>query len=225
MANAVSLASIQLQVRQQCDIEKMDPTNGFVTDAMLLNWANLELADLVGLISNRFNQRLTKIGTQAVTGATDTYPLPADFFRMDGIDADFGTGNYQNVGFLQNSDRNVFNSDIARAFAQQSFNLAARLEGANLVLQPNPPPTCTLRLHYTPTFTRFALTTDTFDFVNGWEAMIIAGMCARVRRRREEDPGPDQAEKSYQRQRIIGEASNRIAGAARRMASVRGSDW
>lgn len=172
-----------LDVRQRTNMEE----STFVTDDEVTEYLNQELAELHGhLTANGGHPPFRSYFDISVVADTSLYPLPADFWQCQGVDAtiDGITGALSSFMPLERAA-------MTGIMAESPWGLCSpvryRIQGENIEFLPatrNFP----AKLWYTPSCPRLVELTDMFDGFNGFEVAAIYGACATVLQKEESDP-------------------------------------
>lgn len=111
---------------------------------------------------------------------TASYALPATHYRTHGIALEWAANRHENVP--------TYESVLARSrfvnFGSwvEGGVKAYRLQGANVVILPTPTSAVTARHYFVPSWVDFTHdTSDTKDFVNGWEELPALELAMRLR--------------------------------------------
>lgn len=133
----------------------------------------MELVDK--LVSAGASDYFESTNTQNIVSGTASYALPADFYKMLGVDILTDNNTYVNVARYNFGDRNRYNNDPIAAVERQRVKY--RIRGANVVLVPTPQwsETNGLRMIYVSSTHGFdtANTSSTMDGIMGWEDYIV----------------------------------------------------
>ena len=226
-----TLAQIRSIIRTQANVENSQ----FVTDAELLTYINLDAQELYGILVTSFNDSYFLAAPYAFTtdGVSTNYPLPADFFKLKGVDLSLtgGSNTFITLKPFNFRERNRLNNAwIASPVFNMLQNVRYSVQGSNLMLTPLASANQFVQVWYTPRFTPLVADTDTLDGVNGWEGYIIASVCARIAAKQEDDPSPWLNQKAQLLQRITEEAAQRNEGDPTTVSDVYndsgwGQDW
>ena len=182
-----TLAELRTQAKQRADMVNSD----FVTTPewnTYLSSAYMELYDLlVGAYGNDYYA--TFGNTQTTDGTTTRYALPADFYKLLGVDQMIA-GRWSNVQPFSVTDRNR-----TSAYAGQPAPAGVQY-----------------RLIYIPRPAALALDADTVDGVAGWEDYVVVRAAAKALAKEESDVSVLASELQLLTKRIEAMAENRDAG-------------
>ena len=189
----VTLESLRTQARQRADQE----FSSFISDSEANQMINASARELYDLLTSVYDDYYFTTLNFTVGPSSNTFALPADFYKLRGVDE--VVTSQQNVTVLpyEWTERNLYIS---------------------LINQRN------LRLYYIPQMPELVNDTDTFDGINGFEQYIVADVARKMLIKEESDPSAMMAEKAELKQRILGMGQNRNAGDANRIPDVNRRD-
>lgn len=122
-----------------------------IAGSELIRYVNLAYKDLYAQIVLSKELYFCTSTIFQITGATDTYPLPNDFYKLVGVDLALDTsGRYLTLFPAQFSERNKYRSGLFVTTAQFSQVYRYILNPPNITFLPFPSQTNTVRLWYTP---------------------------------------------------------------------------
>lgn len=145
MPQYASLQEMMDQSRQRAD----QVNSGFVADAELILAVNASARKLHDLLVSAYgDEYFFETFTDNFTANIAGYPVPANFYKLAGVDFEtgVGTGKFTTVDKYTNKERN---RDIV--FSYRGSVLEYRLRGGNLVFAPVPKDTRSYKINYTPT--------------------------------------------------------------------------
>ena len=146
MTDIVSLSELRLLARQRADMENSQ----FISDdewRRMINRSYAELYDLVVTSANSEDYFL-KSDTISLVSGTDSYDLPADFYKMRGVDINSG-GSSTPLRRYNFSQRNV-----GSLYAIAS-DMRYHVQGSKIIFNPTPSTTDTVTLWYIPSPKKF----------------------------------------------------------------------
>lgn len=188
MAKTVTLTNLILQVRERSD----HVNSNFVSDAELTRFINKSAEWFYDLLTDAGVDYFTTTDTVATDGSTEAYNLPADFYKLRGVD-------YTLNGEATAMDKFVFldrNRYVDRAPVTRY-----RIVGDQIHFKPAPSAQ-TITLWYDPVFTDLSAGGDTLDTVNGWDEFVILDSAIKVLDKEESDSTLLRAERDQHLQRI-----------------------
>jgi hypothetical protein len=146
MTDIVSLSELRLLARQRADMENSQ----FISDdewRRMINRSYAELYDLVVTSANSEDYFL-KSDTISLVSGTDSYDLPADFYKMRGVDINSG-GSSTPLRRYNFSQRNV-----GSLYAIAS-DMRYHVQGSKIIFNPTPSTSDTATLWYIPSPKKF----------------------------------------------------------------------
>lgn len=210
----VTLATLKTQVREAANMENSQ----FVSDNELTRYIDMSYAELYDLLTKTFENYYTLGPIQAVVSTGNSMPLPADFYKLVGIDINFG-GSWYPIKPFEMAERGRWVNANKLAYVGM-INIAYKLIKDAMIFYPESSAAGTYRYWYIPK--RTALTTDasTLDGVNGWQQYIIIDSAIKCLQKEESDVSALMAEKAAMLARIQSMAPARDAGAPKRIADT-----
>lgn len=219
----MTLAEIRTQARQRADMV----ASQFVTDAELNGWINSSVAELYDLLVQKYgDDYFVELYTFTTAGNVDRYALPADFYKLLGVDL-FQTGSSADQGAITLrpftfAERNRYSTANSQTWLGLT-NLRYRLSGSTLWLTPTPQGEQTLRLWYVPRVVPLVNDSDVADGVSGWLEYVVVDVAIKMLQKEESDVSILLAQKGALIQRIESAAENRDAGNPATVADVQGT--
>ncbi len=180
---AVSLATLRTRSRERADM----PAAGFVLDSAtgIDAFINEGVQKLHELLVEAYDSKFRVSSSAFTCSGADTVALPADFYKLLGVDLNSTDGNILTLESLPIGMRNVQrNAAVTRPLGAQSRYM---LRGTNLVILPAPAAGTTGTIWYAPTATVLVLTSDTVDFPNGWERYVVLYTAIQMKMKQEDN--------------------------------------
>jgi hypothetical protein len=162
MALSYTLAQLRSEVRTRGDYEN----SSVFTDAMLNGYINDGIAEVHDRLIQSGSDYVTLETTLVTTPNQATVSLPANFYKLFGLDQLVSPTIYRRVLRHMLADRN-------RNQVQTYRDFTYRIQGGNIVLMPVPTSAITLRMVYAPHATKLVLDADVYDGINGYERLVI----------------------------------------------------
>jgi hypothetical protein len=187
MARDVALSTLRTQARQRADAESSSASTSFVPDSELNSYINNSLAELYDLIIEaNGDEYYATAGTPFVTSSgVAAYSLPADFYRMAGVDAAVGGGTVSLFPFPF-AERNRY-QDLTSPGWFRGARLYYRLKKEQIVFAPIPDGGYTITLQYIPNPPILVANGDVFNFHGGWEEYVIIDAAIKMLTKEESD--------------------------------------
>lgn len=212
-----TLAQLRTEVRRRADME----TSQFIKDAELTSYINTSIAELYDLLVQKFgNDYFFNSYSFSLVPGTESYNLPADFFKLLAVDIQLANGEYNTVKRFELNERNKYNSTVLRGVYGSSW-LRYRVAGSKLYFAPIPQSSETIRIYYIPLPTTLVGDSDTFNGYNGWEEYVLVDATIRCLNKEESDISSWMAAKKNLVVRIEEAAGNRDAGFSPRITDTR----
>lgn len=181
MASLVTLGDLKTRIRRQADME----FSAFIQDAELVAMINDSCQDLYDMLIQAGELYKITSTTINVVPGTDTYALPADFYKLLGVDWSIGNNDWVTMRKREFAERNNFSR--TPSFFRTNGVLEYILFGDSLQFSPQPTSNATVRVYYAPAMTILVNDADTFDAINGWESYVIADCCIKALAKEESD--------------------------------------
>lgn len=202
---SITLTEIRSQARDRADMQN----SSFVSDAELTKYVNSSIAELHDLLIAGGESDYYLLSTTFNTVAsTETYALPAAFYKLRGVDVQSG-GDWISVRPFNFNERN---SSLSAAYNLSGLDFRYRLAGSNILLSPPPSGVNTVKLWYTPVATKLTADSDTLDDVNQFAEYVITDAAIKMLQKEESDVSVLLAQKADLRKRIENMVANRDAG-------------
>lgn len=183
MPRAATLLQLRTDVRQRCDIEN---DTGHISDAELNRYINQSVTRLRDrLVRLRGESYFREDVLLTTTAGAATTPLPADFYKLIGLDWQIGGGEFQILRALEFEERWRYSG--APVGWSRGAPVRYSLELSNLVRWfPTPTTLETVTLWYVQTPTLLVLDADQLDGIDGWEELVVldAGIKCQIKRER-----------------------------------------
>lgn len=193
MADALTIDALATQVRDETDTNTSDEANDTITDAKLFKWLNDGFKEFFDILAEQNADQYFVTSTTL----TSPYSLPADFYRLKGVDISVG-GESVPLKPFNFAERHSYTDTL-----YPRYRVRAATDSSNraLVFSPSTAAPSSVTLWYIAVPDDRA-TTETFDVINGWDAFIVAHACVKVKQALDEDWQPYQANKDRAELRI-----------------------
>lgn len=211
---STTVATLKTQVREAANMENSQ----FVSDSELLRYIDMSYADLYDILVEAFENYYTLGPIAYSVTSGNVIPYPADFYKLVGLDMNFGGSFYPLKSFeFQERGRWVNANKLAYVGI---INAAYKLMGSGIVLYPESSAAGNYRYWYIPR--RTILTTDAsvVDGVNGWQQYIVVDAAIKCLQKEESDASHLLAEKNSLLERIRSMARKRDASSPRKISDV-----
>jgi hypothetical protein len=204
MADTITLATLKTRTRQRSDMEN----SSFVSDSELVSYINSSYAQLYDILVSRFEDYYTTSSTSTVASGANTIAVPADFYKLRGLDYELSTDNFTTITKYNFQNRNKGRRGGYLTYSD-SQPRQYRIIGNNLEILPKDNAQGTYKLWYVPRLTRLSDDTDTLDAVNGWEEYIVIDAAIKMLAKEESDISALLIEKRAMEERIEAMANDR----------------
>ncbi len=193
----------------------------FVSDAELTTWINQGLADLYDTVVNAFEDYFITITTPTVASGS-TIPLPADFYKLRGLDYN-NNGTYQALREFSFNERNS-SAEGSSFIYLYNQSRQYRILGDNIMLLPEGASVGLYRLFYVPAPTMLAVDASVLApslSKFGWDEYIVLFAAERMLSKEESSITDVQGERAEIANRIIAMAANRQVEQSETIQDVR----
>lgn len=216
---AVTLTTLRARAREKADMVN----SSFITDAAnsLDAWINEGAQALHEKLVDAYDDEYLETTSSFTTAANaETYPLPADFFKLLDIELRM-SGKYVSLKKYQRREANAYRQVTVNGADLPRYRLA----GANVRLLPVPANGLTGRITYAPTLALLVNGADTVNFPNGWEKYVVA-YAAKVALEKEESDTTTLARQLMQWDgELAGLKLNRDAAVPNQVVDVEADDF
>lgn len=207
-----TVGNLILQSQQRCD----RVNSQFITNQEWTSMISESRKELYDILIQAFGDDyyIATPYTYTTDGGSTLYPLPADFYKLMGVEVALNPSDPNSWVTLKKFEfiqRNLWNYPNAYTFYGIT-NLRYRLNGTNLMIVPIASANQTLRIWYGPRPSQLINTTDIVDCVSGWEEYIIADCCIKAMAKEESSTQVFEVQKQALLKRITEAANNRDVG-------------
>lgn len=215
----VTFGELKTRSRQRADMVNSQ----FISEAELETFVNESVTDLYDLLITSYDEDyFLKSEDITIVNGQEDYDLPADFYKMRGVDLVESEKNISTLKPFNFQERNRFKNALVFDYSFDSVSGSRyRIMGNRLRLTPVPDSNKTLRVWYNPVFTDMTDDADTFNGVNGYEELVIVLTAIKMLTKEESDT--TQLERRYANlwKRVMDTAPNRDAGMPESVQDVR----
>lgn len=155
----------------------------------LIRYVNLAYRDLYNQIVQTNEHYFSTTSIINVVGGTDSYALPSDFYKLDGVDlqVDALSGRFLTLRPFMFAERNKFRSGLAFSNSPYGQVFKYLLAGSNIRFLPIPSLNATVQLWYTPNPTVVTAFTDSLQVVVGGDEYMSLFIAAAMLIKEESD--------------------------------------
>jgi hypothetical protein len=158
---------------------------GFVTDTELNSYINASYAELYDLLVSKYGEDYFVAPAHSIstTSNVDTYPLPADFYKLLGVDLQFDPSSWKSLKRFEFNERNL--SQTWQAYSPEI--MCYRIFGSNILLSQMPTDSLSLRVWYIPLPSTLTTDSDSFSGINGFEEYVVIDAAIKMLTKEESD--------------------------------------
>jgi len=219
MARLVTKATLRLRARREADMEFSQLADDEEVD-QYINDSAAEFYDLVLAQDPDYFLNPTPFSI-TLTSGVDTYALPADFYKLRGVDTQLSAVANQWITLepFNFKQRNLYNWAPVNwnilGVANVKYHLMGPTGGvAQIKFIPGPLSPQTIRLWYVPACPTLVAETDSLDGVNGWDEYVVVDTAIKLLQKEESDTALLMARKAALMERIAAMAPSRDSGTA-----------
>lgn len=204
--------NIILEAQQRCD----KVNSQFYSQQELMSMCSQSRKELFDILAQKFgDDYYLALPYQYLTSNQQQfYPLPADFYKLLGVDVALNNGDpnswvtLKEFSFIQ---RNLYN--FPNVYTMYGItNLRYRLMGNQIEIVPVPSGGQTIQLWYVPRPNQLIQPTDIVDGISGWEEYVVVDMCIKMLAKEESDVSLFMEQKQMLLKRIEEAGENRNIG-------------
>lgn len=182
----------------------------FVTDSELVGYINNSIAELHDLLVATYGpDYYVENYAFTTTASTENYALPANFYKLKGVDVLLSGNQYYSLRPFNFNERNR-DQDVTWGLLAGP-TIRYRLVGTNLKFSPAPDSGYNVRLWYIPLPTQLVLDADIYNDINSYAEYVITDVAIKMLQKEESDVSVLSAQKMDLRKRIENMAQNRDA--------------
>lgn len=216
---SVTLTVLRARVRELADMTG----SAFVADSAnsLDAFINAAADELWDILVTKFEEYAVSSSALSVVASTGTYALPADFYKLLGVDLTVD-GEQVALKPFNFKERHRYQSADVNGPTYPAF----RIEGTNLRLRPTPNAAYSGTLWYVPTRTQLSSGSDTLAGMSGWEEYVVVDAAIRCLLKEESDAQHLEVRKNALKVRIEEASAVRSPNEPYQVVDVEGlTDW
>lgn len=218
MARTFTVSELITRVRERSNTER----SNFVTDDEIIRYIDQGYTKLYDLIVSKFENYYISDYSFQTTGSTQFFDLPADFYKMVGLDQfqNFsGSGeNALTVRPFNFNERNRYNNILFAVTAAAFYRYL--IQGTKIKILPQPDAGITFKMWYVPAPVKITTTAQTIDGIAGWEEVVILTAAIQVMNKQELDSSALKLEQREAIDRVITMATERDAALPERVTDL-----
>jgi hypothetical protein len=194
----IAVSDIETRARQKADLVN----SNFISAAEILAYVNEAFFNFYDLITHSFEDyNLTGPTSFSISSGANTYTLPADFYKLVGVDRSLGGGDYYALDRYSWSRRNRYSR--SNYYNGTRVNrLMYRITGSDLRVLPEQDAPGDYQLWYIPLATALTSTSDTIERYNGFEELIVIDTAIKMLSKEESDVSLLLMERQKQEKRL-----------------------
>lgn len=187
-----------------------------------IRYANLAYRDLYQkIILSRENYFTTNASISVLAG-TDTYSLPANFYKLDGVDLqiDASSDRYLTLNPAMFKERNKYRFGLPLTVAPFGMISKYILVGGNIKFIPKPTQSSTVQIWYTPEPATLTSLTDSISCPAGGDEYMTLFIASSLREKEESDTTGLNAKRQEVLLQLNNSLKDRDSGAPHRVVDV-----
>lgn len=212
----ITLGELKTQARDRADMAK----SGFVSDSELTTYINSSIAELFDILIQAYSSDYY-ISTYIFTSVPnqDTYALPADWYKLRGVDAKLNGSDFLTVSSFNFNERNRFKQDgVWNLYGVPTIRY--RQVGDNIVFEPTPDGAVQIKLWYVPLAVKLVADGDILKDLNQFSEYVVVDTAIKMRVKEETDTTVLETQKAALLKRITDAAQNRDVGESESVSDV-----
>ncbi len=214
-----TLAEIRTLAKDRANMEHSD----FIEDSVWNQYINDSLAELHDLLVETYaDDYYINEFDFTTTSGVKTYAVPADFYKVRGVDA-LLSGTWVDLHKFNFNKRNQDTTSNQLIFHALS-NLRYRLMGANIMFSREPDANTQCKLWYTPKSVVLVDDLDSFEDINGYIEYVVIDSAMKALIKEESDVQELMAVKQAMKTRLQTMAANRDANEPESVSDVYDQD-
>lgn len=197
--------------------------SGFIKDSEFNSYINASIKELYDLMISAYGNDYFANTTPHVitTNSTDTfYALPADFYKLLGVDLVMGANRIIKLRPFQFNERDKYQIGGQWSAVLGNDGPRYKLTANKIQFAPYPAGSYTVNLWYIPVPAELTLDTDTMESLMGWEEYVIVDVCIKALNKADLNPSAFMAQKAELKYRIEKMKEDRDAGQSFRVSDV-----
>lgn len=218
MARSFTVSELITRIRERSNTER----SNFVTDDEIIRYIDQGYTRLYDLIVSKFENYYINDYSFQTTGSTQFFDLPADFYKMVGLDQfqnTSGSGdNALTVRPFNFNERNRYNNILFAVTAAAFYRYL--IQGSKIKILPPPDAGITFKMWYIPAPTKITSTAQQIDGIAGWEEVVVLYAAVQIMNKQELDSTPLKREYAEAVDRVITMATERDAALPERVTDL-----
>lgn len=219
---AITLLELRNRCKEQSDLEN----NEFIEDSEWDFLINESYKGLYDLLVTTWENYFINTSSATVTSGNNTIALPADFYKLKGIDVllDSGSTRWAPITRFNFQERYLYQDSYSYSLALQP-RVQYILMGDEIILQPVDNAAGSYTVWYVPNVTELTDDADTLNTVcDVYKQYIIADVCIKANAKQESDTTEFEKMKAYEISRIQKAATQRDSANTGRVSDMQDTD-
>jgi len=201
-----------LKLRTQSRLRADKVNSGFILDSELNQYVNNSITELYDLLVGAYgNDYYLKKYQFSTDGINSEFALPADFYKLEGIDLNVNASNFITLKPYMFNERARFQNGSNWSANSMAQGPRYHLKASTVDFVPTPSVNA-LTMYYIPASPELIGDSDTFDGINGWEEYVVVDAAIKMLQKEESDVSVLAAQKQALVLRINAMAENRDMG-------------
>lgn len=218
MARTFTVAELITRIRERSNTER----SNFVTDDEIIRYIDQAYTKLYDLIVSKFENYYIAEHSFTTDGVNQFYDLPADFYKLVGIDQlqnTSGSGdNALTVRPFNFNERNRYNNILFAVTAAAFYRYL--IQGSKIKILPQPSVGITFKLWHIPAPAKITTSAQVIDGIAGWEEVVILTAAVQIMNKQELDSSALKREQLEAMDRVITMATERDAALPERVTDL-----
>ena len=218
MARTFTVAELITRIRERSNTER----SNFVTDDEIIRYIDQAYTKLYDLIVSKFENYYIAEHSFTTDGVNQFYDLPADFYKLVGIDQlqnTSGSGdNALTVRPFNFNERNRYNNILFAVTAAAFYRYL--IQGTKIKILPQPSAGITFKMWHIPAPAKITTSAQVIDGIAGWEEVVILTAAVQIMNKQELDSSALKREQLEAMDRVITMATERDAALPERVTDL-----
>lgn len=212
---STTLLTMRERVRARADMKN----SSFVEDPELDQYINSSYQELYDILVASFEDYYTLPPVSYTITTGSSIDLPADFYKLRGVDGKLDNNNFYTLQPFQFAERNLNRNGVGILNSNQWYT-QYRIVGKKILITPEDNAAGDYRLWYIPSCTVLVSESDTLDGINGWEEYVVVDAARKCLAKEESDTSGLVQDKAMLKQRITDMAARRDAGMPKTITDI-----
>lgn len=212
---SVTLKEIKEQARQRADMEN----STFIKETELTLYVNSSISELYDILVQTYQDYYIDEYEFKTTSQVSSYPLPEDFYKLRGVDARLGSGDY--IALKQfNFNERTAQTSLATWGSSITSDIRYRILADKIKFVPVPDTNADIRIWYTPSPKELKESEDIFPIHRGYIEYVVVDVAIKMLQKEESDVSVLMNQKANLKRRIEEVAGSRDTGDSESITDV-----